>query len=584
MSQPIKDSNIHIIDLSVSTPKAEAIEKRNKEWVSFGADNNYYDTIVNLFDNSNMNRRILLNIRDRIVGEGLISESYQNKVAAWSDLNQFFSRKEVSKVALDEAIFTRYALKLTTNRAGTKIVKVEHFPVNCLRPEKQNEYGKIEAYYYSKDWHNTRARGNEPKRMEVFDFDKTKQVGEFIFVSFPYSPSSFYLNPVEYNGGLTWMQSDIEIGNYHLSNIQTGFSGATIFQFFNGEPDETSRRKNEHLLKQKYSGARGDKLVFVYNEPDTNGIKIENIKLTDADKQYEVLSNEINTRIMLAHGVTSPMLLGIRQETGLGNNADEIQTANALFERTVIRPKQLHILYGIERILNWNGQGLQVNFRPYTILGNVNQQDDQTTQLSRANKHRDSRFDILTDDDQDYILDYLEHQGEDEQDLLTNGFKLYNEDDCDGDDKLKIKGEQLKSIELQSAWGLTPNNLSKYDVKAPDGSGVWLVRYQYALASTEPPPAIIPTSRKFCRQMIDAAVNGNRVYKREVLENLNNTEFGSYNIFWYKGSYNCRHVWKRKLYFKSNDSNVVNPVGNVPYVVNRLSDKRATSQNTPVKR
>jgi len=158
------------------------------------------------------------------------------------------------------------------------------------------------------------------------------------------------------------------------------------------------------------------------------------------------------------------------------------------------------------------------------------------------------------------------------------------EDDTPPDEELKIKGEQLRAIELADAWGIRPDKLSKYDVRAPDKSGVWLVRYQYALGMTEQPPEIIDTSRQFCRHMIDSKNSGNRVYKREIIEQLQNPEFGSYNIFRYKGSYNCRHRWRRKIYFKPAEGTQVNQVGNVPYVVNRLNDKMATRVNTKPKR
>lgn len=195
-----------------------------------------------------------------------------------------------------------------------------------------------------------------------------------------------------------------------------------------------------------------------------------------------------------------------------------------------------------------------------------------------------SPFKILTEEESDWLNAELDNLGESEEDLLGDGFICVDEQDCEGDDELSVK---MAQVELMSAWGVNPDNLSKYDVQAKDKSGVWLVRYQYDLArplKQRGEPAIIDTSRKFCNHQIDNAKNGNRVYKREVLENLNNPEFGSYNVFWYKGSYNCRHVWVRKIYFKSYDDGVTRPVGNVPYVAKRVNDSRATKQNTPVRK
>ena len=57
------------------------------------------------------------------------------------------------------------------------------------------------------------------------------------------------------------------------------------------------------------------------------------------------------------------MLLGIKDNTGLGNNADELKTASTLFDNTVIRPFQRLLLDGIKAIMNANGYNLDVYFK-----------------------------------------------------------------------------------------------------------------------------------------------------------------------------------------------------------------------------
>lgn len=54
-------------------------------------------------------------------------------------------------------------------------------------------------------------------------------------------------------------------------------------------------------------------------------------------------------------------------------------------------------------------------------------------------------------------------------------------------------------------------------------------------------------NRQFCAQMLAA----DRVYTIEDIERLSNPEFGSYNIFLYRGSFNCRHAWVRLIYKKT---------------------------------
>tara|TARA_B100002019_G_scaffold246687_1_gene224693 strand:- start:698 stop:1036 length:339 start_codon:yes stop_codon:yes gene_type:complete len=57
------------------------------------------------------------------------------------------------------------------------------------------------------------------------------------------------------------------------------------------------------------------------------------------------------------------MLVGIKDSSGLGNNAEELQTASVLMDNTVIRPLQVTILDEIEEILQFNGIDLDVYFK-----------------------------------------------------------------------------------------------------------------------------------------------------------------------------------------------------------------------------
>lgn len=107
------------------------------------------------------------------------------------------------------------------------------------------------------------------------------------------------------------------------------------------------------------------------------------------------------------------------------------------------------------------------------------------------------------------------------------------------------------------------------DVPDPKGGGQWLVRYKYE-------GTIIETTRDFCREVLAMG----RIYTEEEITNgLSNPEFGNYSIFDYKGSYGCRHKWKRQIYYEDYEDNEVRRVGIVPRVTSRLNDSDATTLN-----
>tara|TARA_R110001632_G_scaffold20343_1_gene60999 strand:- start:173 stop:1909 length:1737 start_codon:yes stop_codon:yes gene_type:complete len=559
--------------------RPEAAIQRNKEWVGYGLDQRsptgYFSYINYLFKNSSLNYALITGISDRIYGEGLGTKS--NEVVGLAKFKAVFNKEQQKRFILDVYEQGNGALQIVTDRAG-RISSVEHLPVQTILPNKANEDGEIESYWYSSNWEEIRKQEYKPVEIEAWNPEETK-AGNFIYYYRSYCPDSYYFGVPTWLGGTKWAEMDIEIANYHLSNIKSGFSGATIVQFNNGIPDPSERMQIEKLFQQKFTGTHGEKIVFMYNDSKERAADIYNAELPDADKQYEQMATQIRDNILVAHKVTSPMLLGIRQATGLGNNADEIRTANELFQNTVIKPIQNDIIDFYEPILAYMEVSSRLYYKPFLSISEAEVKKD--LDLVKMEKE-ESPFKILNDEEAEWLNGELDKYGEDEKELLENGFEVIETEDCEGDDELKVKDGDYN---LAKDWGVNADNLSKYDVKAKDGSGVWLVRYQYALSKklkNQGEPNLIDTSRNFCIHQIDSAENGNRVFKREVLENLNNPQFGSYNVFWYKGSYNCRHVWQRKLYFKNNETGKAKKVGNVPYVVSRVNDKRATKQNKKV--
>ena len=118
--------------------------------------------------------------------------------------------------------------------------------------------------------------------------------------------------------------------------------------------------------------------------------------------------------------------------------------------------------------------------------------------------------------------------------------------------------------------GNNPEDSESYnDLQKKGGGGQWLVRYKYSGPKDD-------KTRDFCSQILSLG----RIYTEEEISNgLSNPEFGNYPIFDYKGSYGCRHVWKRMIFFEDYEDNEVRRVGNVPQVISRLDDKDARTLN-----
>jgi hypothetical protein len=98
--------------------------------------------------------------------------------------------------------------------------------------------------------------------------------------------------------------------------------------------------------------------------------------LPDAHAQYDFLAKESREKIMIGHGVVSPILLGIKDNTGFGNNAEELRTASILMDNIVIRPFQTLLIDAFRELLAFNGIMLDLYFTTlqpieFTELDNI---------------------------------------------------------------------------------------------------------------------------------------------------------------------------------------------------------------------
>jgi len=120
----------------------------------------------------------------------------------------------------------------------------------------------------------------------------------------------------------------------------------------------------ERSIVEKFSGSsNAGRFILAFNDSKELAATIEPVQLSDAHQQYQFLSDESMRKVMVSHRIVSPMLVGIKDSTGLGNNAEELQTASVLMDNTVIRPMQVTILDELEKVLMYNGIELDIYFK-----------------------------------------------------------------------------------------------------------------------------------------------------------------------------------------------------------------------------
>jgi hypothetical protein len=247
------------------------------------------------------------------------------------------------------------------------------------------------------------------------------------------------------------------------------------------------------------------------------------------------------------------MLLGIKDNSGLGNNAEELKTASILFDNIVIRPLQEMILDAIEQILSFNQATLNIYFKTLQPLEFKEEIVAPTDVVEESTGIEDSSFSLssdATDAQLEEVFDRLAEFGE-EEDLenwdLVDERPVDYEQEAYLDSLLKLSESASSYMaNLAKTGDAFPNAKSEQDGVSKDGRK-YKIRYSYA------PNSAKSNSRDFCKKMVSAK----KVYRKEDIERMGKQEvnagFGprgaaNYDIWLYKGGARCHHFWMRKTY------------------------------------
>ena len=526
-------SKIRIVNLSsYTTPQVK--EDNRKQWVEYGDDNMYYEYLINRYNGSATNNAIINGVTELIYGKGVGATDASQKPNEYAQMISMFSKHCLRRICFDLKALGQATFQVIYNEDKTQVAQVEHFPVETLRYEKCNEDGEVEAYWYSKDWTKIRKKGYEPERIPAFGFGEQGDKIE-IFCIRPYRAGFYYYSPVDYQGGLQYAELEEEVANFHLNNVRSGLHPSMLINFNNGVPSDEERELIERKIINKFSGSsNAGKFILAFNDSADTQASIEPVQLSDASNQYEFLAEESREKLMVAHRITSPFLLGIKDGSGLGSNADEIKTASLLFQNTVIRATQELILDAMDDILAYNGVALKLYFKPLQPLEFIDYEG-----LDQETKEEQTGRKFSADQDAD-LEDFLEQIGEDEP--LESDWELVDIDSESTEDEPEDFDVEKY---LNGLVNLSANEDSSQD------SERYKVRYAYVKGTSKTPEG---ETRAFCKKML----RSKKVYRKEDIGFMSaqgvNKKHGhkgrNYSIFKYKGGVNCHHRWERRIYKK----------------------------------
>ena len=539
--------NLHLIQLN-QYERPTITEERNRNWVGIGENNDYYQTLIDAYMDSTTNNAVINGVVNLIYGKGIDATDSNEKPEQYAQMKGLLKPNDLRCVAQDLKLLGEASFQITYNK--NKISAITHFPRETLRAEKMNDKGEIKNYYYAPDWSKV-TRNTKLKKFPVFGSGAQNE----IYIVKRSLTGFYYYSPADYQTAYAVLEK--EIADYLINDTQNGFSGTKVVNFNNGVPDREKQIQIKNDVLSKLTGSYGEKVIIAFNNNAESKTTVDDIPLNDAPAHYEYLSTECQTKILVTHRVTSPLLIGLGSANGFSSNADEIRNATLLFDNIVIKPYQHLIIDALDEILAYNNITLNLYFKTLEPLEFM-ELDDVVSE-----EQREEETGVKADEEQAELeMSTHKHCLSDMPDEVYDGvLSVLQGEVMDSDEyemvDIRDVDEENESVEDWAKDMIKLSIDSKEDGFSYLDASYYKVRYKYVKGSRRPNKSG-NKSRKFCEEMMSRTRQG-IVYRIEDIDkasremNFKAAELPmhkgkKYDLFRFKGGVYCKHKWQEVLY------------------------------------
>ncbi len=573
--------------------------------------NRYPEYLLNLYRRSAKHHAIINSKKDYVVGQGWSVDAEGLDTMGLARLQQFINEPNqyeslndiLEKVALDYELYNGFALEIVYNQLNDKIAAIYHADFARYR---SNDDGT--KYYYSEDW-----KKHNPVVEEIDAFNWKEPSGKQLLYVKGYSPDCKYYPLPTYLGSTSYIELDTEIANFHLNSCKSGFVGGTIVSFHNGEPTLEEQEIIENQIVSKFSGTdNANSIVLNFADSKERGVEIQQLNGNDFDKRFDILNKTVQREIYAGHQVTDPALFGIKED-GIFTSRNQLVDSFELFQNTYVNNRQQFIervfnelaaLQGLaNRLFIQDTEPISIQFSENTVVSVMTQEEirekiglpklEQPLQAAKTSKDEDT-----------ILIEYFKNCGSTDYEPVGNGKALNFESETSArlHEELNRKywfaeidpldtailnilkenpatpflaiAEQLQlSIErvMAGLQRLNEANAIKIAIdevldstqravevtkegerlleEIPPVEEEFVIRYVYSKRPEASGAAIIPTTRPFCRELVQETQAG-KSWKLTEIQNIgvsqNRNVWMRGGGFWGK-SYHCRHYWEQKL-------------------------------------
>lgn len=346
-------ANFHFSKIKrFSSPWISSKENVNDKYVKSGDDNLFPQHLIGLYNHSSIHAAAINATVEAIIGGGITSDNdfALNRAnlqgETWNDI--------FTKITMDYYLHGSFAVEIIWSLDRSRIAEVYHIDFSHIRAREKNERGIIPGYYINDEWQRVGyTKSDDIDYLPIYNPHKASEEPNQIYVSKRYRPGQLYYPLPTYHAALKVVELDTNIDTFHNSNIQNGLTPSLAITTFNDASDD-DRKAIEQALRDNYGGPENAGGLMYMDVPDPSlKPEITPIPSNQTDTYYTTINDLTVQKILTAHRITSPLMLGIKTPGQLGGR-EEVVDSFLLWFNTVIQPLQQDILRDLEELVHVN--------------------------------------------------------------------------------------------------------------------------------------------------------------------------------------------------------------------------------------
>ncbi|WP_310394155.1 hypothetical protein [Hymenobacter sp.] len=358
------------LNLAAVTVPVPALQKA-KKFVEWGPKHSFPATVLGLIRQSPTASAMIGRKGEYIAGEGLsCSPTAQPELAAW--LTQVQAAQLLAPTGADAAHLESYAWQVIWAKDKKSIVEIYHQPVDTVLWGEKNAEGRVETYYLCDDW--SKSGTAEFPVVPLPAYDPKKPGGTQLYVFHHYAPGQRYYQDLSFTAGFNDMATEAALTRYRKNSVDTRFGGNTIVSILDGPKDKvdpadpaktiTAAAQREAFkagVKNTFQGPEADSLLFVFGDGTAEAaakmVKVQSLSAASPES-YEKISDQAIQAILSCGGVTSPAVVGLPTQAGLGGGGSELREAYETYDNAVCLPWRRGIVAGLLELFTAGGRAL----------------------------------------------------------------------------------------------------------------------------------------------------------------------------------------------------------------------------------